>query len=90
MQIPLWTEESYHWKIREWGDTWKVHFFFKAIKISNYIARIMAYHLRKRGVMTYYWVCNSYDDFSRAMKFGANGIMTDNPPLLAKYLAEIG
>jgi glycerophosphoryl diester phosphodiesterase len=39
-------------------------------------------HLRKRGIMTIYWVCNYEEDFKRAINYGACGIMTDDPPLL--------
>ena len=38
--------------------------------------------------MTFYWVANCEDDFKRATKYGASGIMTDNPPELKKYLDE--
>ena len=87
MQLPIWTEESYHWKVREWGDNWKVHLFFKLMKaVGNPLMGLLAYHLRKRGIMTHYWVANCEDDFRRAIKYGASGIMTDNPPLLKDYL----
>lgn len=39
----------------------------------------MSFHLKKRGVMTYHWVCNCEDDFKRALKYGSCGIMTDKP-----------
>lgn len=47
---------------------------------------LMAYHLKKKGIMTYFWVCNSEGDIERALSYGACGIMTDNPPLLDSYL----
>ena len=86
MQIPIWTEESYRWKVREWGDNWKVHLLFKVIKLTNPLMGLLAYHLRKRGIMTYFWVANCEDDFKRAFKYGASGIMTDDPPLLKEFL----
>lgn len=49
---------------------------------------LLSYHLRKRGIMTYFWVCNCEKDFERALKFGACGIMTDDPPLLDEYLLQ--
>ena len=49
---------------------------------------LLGYHLRKRGIMTYFWVANYEGDFQRAYNYGASGIMTDNPPLLNKYLLQ--
>ena len=77
MQVPLWTEDTYNWKLREWGNTWKVRLFFKVLKLANYLMGLLAYHLKKRGIMTFFWVANCNDDFERALKFGASGIMTD-------------
>lgn len=54
----------------------------------NYLMKIMAYHLRMRGVMTYYWVCNDKVDFEWAINLQGCGIMTDDPPLLNNYLQE--
>ncbi|MCB0370212.1 MAG: hypothetical protein KDD45_12505 [Bdellovibrionales bacterium] len=90
MQVPLWTEEAYHWKVREWGDNWKSHLFFKLLKnVGNPLMGIIAEHLRKRGIITIYWVANCKDDFERAIKYGAGGIMTDNPAELHEYLESL-
>lgn len=86
MQIPLWTEEAEKWKLREWGNKWHYRFFFKALKASAPLCALLAYHLRKRGILTMFWVCNSCEDFERAIKYGASGIITDNPELLDQYL----
>ena len=43
-------------------------------------------HLRKRGIPTYLWVLNTDEDFERAFKPGASGVMTDYPSLLRDYL----
>ena len=45
-------------------------------------------HLRKRGIPTYMWVTNSEEDFERAFKLGATGVMTDFPSLLSDYLKK--
>ena len=87
MQVPLWTEEAYQWKVREWGNTWKVHMFFKALRyLGNPLMGLLSYHLRQRGIPTFYWVGNSLEDFRRATRYGASGIMTDCPALLHDYL----
>lgn len=56
--------------------------------LMNPLMKVMSYHLQKRGILTIYWVCNYDNDFARAMKLGANGIMTDNPATLNDYLKE--
>ncbi|GIY37110.1 lysophospholipase D GDPD1 [Caerostris darwini] len=43
-------------------------------------------HLAKRGIQTYFWVLNEEEDFERAFKLGATGIMTDYPNKLRKFL----
>ena len=58
------------------------------MKWTSPLMGLLGYHLRKRGIMTYFWVANCEDDFKRATKYGASGIMTDNPPELKKYLDE--
>ena len=88
MQVPLWTEEYYNWKVREWGSSLKTHMYFMAMKAANILMGLLAYHLRLRGIMTVYWVCNCEDDFRRAIKYGASGIMTDSPELLHNYLTK--
>uniref|UniRef100_A0A6A7FVV7 Glycerophosphodiester phosphodiesterase domain-containing protein 1-like n=1 Tax=Hirondellea gigas TaxID=1518452 RepID=A0A6A7FVV7_9CRUS len=45
-------------------------------------------HLAKRGIQTYLWVLNSEEDFHRAFKSGATGVMTDYPSKLKSFLAE--
>ena len=52
----------------------------------NFVIRPMVYHLRLRGIMTYYWVCNKEKDINRAILYGACGIITDDPPLLHSVL----
>lgn len=58
LQMPLFTEEFYQWKIRQWGNDWKTHAYFKGLKILNILLKPLIAHLRKRGIMTFYWVCN--------------------------------
>ena len=37
---------------------------------------------------TYLWVLNSEDEFERAFKLGATGVMTDFPTMLRDYLDQ--
>jgi glycerophosphoryl diester phosphodiesterase len=87
MQMPLWTEEFQQWKFRTVGKGSKtVRFFFLMKYIANPLMKLMSYHLRKRGILTFYWVCNYENDFKKAIDHGACGIMTDNPATLSNYL----
>lgn len=45
-------------------------------------------HLRKRGIQTYIWVLNYEDEFRTAFELGADGVMTDYPTKLKKFLSE--
>ena len=54
--------------------------------VANPLMRIMNYHLRKRGILTFYWVCNYDADFRKAINHGASGIMTDNPATLHNFI----
>lgn len=86
LQLPLFTTEFYEWKIREWGSKWSTHAFFWTIRALNFFLRPLISHFRKRGIMTYYWVCNGKEEYGRAVRCGACGIMTDDPPLLDSFL----
>lgn len=43
-------------------------------------------HLAKRGIQTYLWVLNTEEDFERAFRLGATGVMTDFPTRLKDFL----
>lgn len=43
-------------------------------------------HLRRRGMQTYLWVLNDEEEYTRAFRLGADGVMTDFPTKLKKYL----
>lgn len=43
-------------------------------------------HLKSRGINTCFWVLQSDDEFTRAFKLGAAGVMTDYPTRLQQYL----
>jgi glycerophosphoryl diester phosphodiesterase len=73
---------------RNYGDTWKTAYFFIGLKLMNIVTIPMIWHLKKRGIMTYYWVCNTEAEYQRAIDLGCTGIMTDDPPLLNNYLAR--
>eukprot|EP00455_Lapot_gusevi_P036008 TRINITY_DN3997_c0_g1_i11.p1 TRINITY_DN3997_c0_g1~~TRINITY_DN3997_c0_g1_i11.p1 ORF type:complete len:216 (+),score=15.49 TRINITY_DN3997_c0_g1_i11:133-780(+) len=43
-------------------------------------------HLQQRGIKVVFWVVNSEEDVREAMALGADGIMTDVPTEMRKYL----
>lgn len=50
------------------------------------MSRLFVPHLKKRGILTFFWILNSEEDFARAVSIGASGIMTDRPTVLTAYL----
>uniref|UniRef100_A0A914WQ81 GP-PDE domain-containing protein n=1 Tax=Plectus sambesii TaxID=2011161 RepID=A0A914WQ81_9BILA len=43
-------------------------------------------HLQRRGIKVLVWVLNDNEDYERAFRLGADGIMTDFPTKLREYL----
>ncbi|KAL3856222.1 hypothetical protein ACJMK2_010999 [Sinanodonta woodiana] len=43
-------------------------------------------HLERRGIQTYLWVLNEDEEFERAFRLGATGVMTDFPSKLKAFL----
>jgi hypothetical protein len=58
LQVPLYTSHFFQWKRREWKNPIKTYIFFAALRVMNVLMIPMLWHLRQRGVMTFYWVCN--------------------------------
>jgi len=56
------------------------------LKLFKWMDKIMFFHLNRRGIETSYWVLNSEKDFERALKSKVDGIETDCPSKLIKYL----
>jgi hypothetical protein len=47
------------------------------LRFFNLVSRLFIPHLRKRGILTFYWICNDRDSWERAISMGCRGIMTD-------------
>ena len=45
-------------------------------------------HLNDRGLFTALWVLNNEADFQRAYDIGVQGVMTDYPTTLRKFLTD--
>jgi glycerophosphoryl diester phosphodiesterase len=60
------------------------------------VSRLVFYHLKRRGILVFYWVLNNEKEFQEAIRVmifkyflfqdGVHGIMTDSPTLLKRYL----
>jgi hypothetical protein len=59
LQLPLYTEDFKKWKLSTAENKLKVHIAFQGLKILNFVIQPMIWHLKKRGIMTFYWVCNT-------------------------------
>lgn len=86
LQLPLWTPEFLRWKLDTSQDHRKVRGFFKGISVMNWLLPPLVRHLRKRGILTMMWVCNTEEEYQRALRIGCEGIMTDLPNLLDDFL----
>lgn len=56
------------------------------LRFFNLISRLFIPHLKKRGILTFYFILNSTVDFDTAVSMGCSGIMTDETNKLAEYL----
>jgi len=89
IQMPLINNDYYNWKLATEAG-WTVKTTFLILKFINFVSPPLFWHLNKRGIITMYWVLNSEQDFTSCAKTGVNGIMTDTPTLLRKYLDARG
>jgi len=62
-------------------------FLFRIVKFI-YTSPVLFAHLRERGIPTYFWVLNDDEDFKRGFELGAEGVMTDCPSKLRRWLDE--
>jgi lysophospholipase D len=59
---------------------------YQILNCFNFLGRIWIRHLKKRGILTFYFILNSEEDFDTAVASGCSGIMTDYPSQLNAYL----
>ena len=60
------------------------------LRFFNLISRLFIPNLRKRGILTFFWIVNEEEDWEKAISIGCQGIMTDRPSALNKYLKGKG
>ena len=76
-------------------ENWKRSKNMPAVGISFALFKLMENtsgplikHLQERGILVFHWVLNEEEDFYESMKFNINGIMTDKPGDLDKFLKK--
>ncbi len=94
VDIPLATESFRKMVIKFAGDSclkksllWLA---FQIVNCFNFFSRLWIPHLKKRGILTFYFILNDEEDFETAISIGCSGIMTDLPTKLNKYLKKKG
>lgn len=53
-----------------------------------FIKKSFVRHLQKRGILVYFWVLNTNEEFEYAFNLGVNGIITDYPSRLIEFLNQ--
>lgn len=56
------------------------------MRFFGLMSRLFVPHLRKRGILTFFWIVNDEEDWETAVNMGSRGIMTDCPSQLHQYL----
>lgn len=54
-----------------------VCFAFSILRCFNFFSRLFIPHLKKRGILTFYFILNTEEDYENALSTGCSGIMTD-------------
>jgi hypothetical protein len=47
------------------------------LRCFNFFSRFFIWHLKKRGILTFYFILNEDEDYRNAIDKGCSGIMTD-------------
>lgn len=65
LQIPVYSTEFEEWNIKRTPqpDKWKVKLFMRTVKLLNLITRPLLWHLKRRGILSLGWVCNSEEAY---------------------------
>lgn len=61
LQIPIYSKEYEQWNVDRTveSDKWKIRLYMRAMNVVNVLMRPLMWHLRRRGIITMGWVCNS-------------------------------
>ena len=86
--IPKYSTHYEKWKSSKGGVS--VSIYFALFRFMESISKPLIKHLQERGVLVFHWVLNEDADFEESLKFNINGIMTDKPTQLKKFLEDRG
>lgn len=94
LDIPLYSDGFYQLVMRFTGDSkckqCLACFAFLILRCFNFFSRLFIPHLKKRGILTFYFILNTEEDFENAMSTGCSGIMTDLTTDLEVFLKRKG
>lgn len=60
------------------------------VKIINILTKPLIWHFKRRGILSFGWVCNTTEAFENAVNGGFQGIMTDDPFVLQEFVKQKG
>jgi len=86
LEIPVFTPESVK-SLGVYTTTRRMKIFTWLIQ-NVLVSKRLFKHLNKRGISVFSWVQNTEDVWDYCFANGVNGVMTDNPTKLAKYLKD--
>lgn len=85
-QFPYVNSDYISFKHKYSGATLGVKLNILLLKVFNFFAWLIFYHLRQRRIYVFYYTVNNVDDFTTAMGKGIDGIITDSPGLLVNHI----
>jgi len=86
LEIPLLTRQLQENMTLSLGRlTWKRRLLLALVRFFT-TRKLLFAHLKLRGVRVLFWVLNTEQEFDEAFALGADGVITDFPTRLSKYL----
>jgi hypothetical protein len=85
VEIPLVTTELKR-MVSKMDGCFKKCLIVSILHFFNFMSRLFIPHLKKRGIVTFYWIINEEEEFETAISMGCAGIMSDSPSKLARFL----
>lgn len=89
LQLPYNTIDYYNMKMKEEKGSVMMWIQLMVIGFGAFVAWPMLYHLKARGVVTMFWVCNDEGDIIDAYDIGASCVLSDRPTMLSETLGKI-
>ena len=71
------------------GNSYKVKFALCLYRFFRWIINPAFRHLRKRGVLVFFFIANTEREFESIMKYSIDGFITDAPAEMMKYFERV-